>query len=505
MTELKEYRKIIDTIDAEITELLENRLDVVKKVAVYKERKGLPVLDASREQEKIEALESFCEEGKTAYVSEVLKEIMAQSRRYQEDHKLAYGLLGGTLGHSYSPRIHRIIGGYEYGLYEREPDQLDAFFREGSFRGISVTMPYKKDVIRYCGELSETARRCGSVNTIVRRSDGTYFGDNTDYDGFRSTVLSSGADVKGAKAVILGSGGVSATVRKVMEDLGADPVVVISRSGSDNYETIGRHFDAGVVVNATPVGMFPKAGEAAVDIRQFTECRAVFDLIYNPLRTKLMLDAEDAGIPAFGGLHMLAAQAAKACGLFLDEEIDLNAKATTACAEIRSEIENIVLIGMPGSGKTTIGKKLAELMGRTFIDCDERIEDTTGRSPEAIIRGDGVERFREIEAEVIQKVMRRGPDPDGEVRGIVFATGGGCVERDENKTPLRENSMVVFLRRDLSELPEEGRPVSQTDGVQAVFDRRRDRYEAWSDVQVHSGEGAAEEILRAFAERSRSL
>ena len=487
---LKDHRTRIDRVDEAIVKLLDERFAIVQDVAMYKEREGLPVLDSSREQEKLTAIARLCSEQTDAYIAEIFKGIMAQSRRYQEHHKSAgavgpaYGLLGRKLGHTYSPRIHRLIGDYDFGVFEREPEELDAFFRDGKFNGITVTMPYKKDVMRYCSELSECAKACGSVNTIVKRADGTCFGDNTDYYGFRSTVLTSGIEMKDVKAVVLGSGGVSGTVVKVLEDLGANPVVVISRNGADNYENLDRHYDAQIVVNTTPVGMYPNAGEAAIDIRPFTSCRAVFDLIYNPLRTKLMLDARKAGIPAFGGIHMLAAQAVKAYERFMSKNLDAEAVTQRVKGSLQWDIENIVLIGMPGCGKTTVGRRVAELTGKDFIDCDEMIQEIYGRSPENIIQTEGIDQFRSIETEVIRNVMRRSPQPDGIAPGIVFATGGGCVEREENLVPLLENSLVVYLEWDLDKLEVSGRPLSQEDGVATLYERRRDRYESWCDLKV---------------------
>ena len=487
---LKDHRAQIDRVDEGIVKLLDERFAIVQDVAIYKEREGLPVQDASREQEKLDTVARLSSDQTDSYISEIFKEIMSQSRRYQENHKSVcdggqdYGLLGRKLGHTYSPRIHRLIGDYDFGVFEREPEELDAFFRDGNFKGITVTMPYKKEVMRYCSELSERANACGSVNTIIKRADGTYFGDNTDYYGFRSTVLTSGVEVKGAKAIVLGSGGVSGTVVRVLEDLGADPVVVISRNGADNYENLDRHYDAQIVVNTTPVGMYPKSGEAVIDIKPFTRCRGVFDLIYNPLRTKLMLDARSAGIPAFSGLHMLAAQAVKAYEQFMDEKLDAEAVTQRVKSSLQWDIENIVLIGMPGCGKTTVGRRLAELAGKDFIDCDEMIQNTYGRSPEDIIREDGLDQFRSIESEVIRQIMRRSPQPDGIAPGIVFATGGGCVEREANLVPLLENSLVIYLEWDLDKLEVNGRPVSQKEGVAALFERRKGRYESWSDIKV---------------------
>ncbi len=500
--DLKEYRKEIDGIDREIAELLEKRFDLVREIGRVKEKEGLPVADAARESEKINAIECFCKSNTAPYVAEVLKEIMSQSRRIQESDRKEYGLLGRKLGHSYSPQVHKLIGGYEFGLFEREPEELDAFFDEGDFRGITVTMPYKKEVIRYCDELSDTAAKCGSVNTVIKRHDGTIFGDNTDYYGFRSTVESSGIDVRGSKTVILGSGGVSGTVVRVMEDLGADPIVVISRKGENNYENLVQHSDAEIIVNATPVGMYPNAGESLIDIKNFLKCRAVFDLVYNPLRTKLMLDARDAGIPAFSGMHMLVAQAAKASGLFLGEDFDFAAKTQMAEESIRADVQNIVLIGMPGCGKTTIGRMLSERMGKPFADCDQMIEELYGRSPEDIIRERGIDDFRDIETSVIMQVMRRSPQSDGRTPGIIFSTGGGCVERNENKVPLLENSAVVYIRRPVAELDASGRPLTQKTGAQALFERRNHLYEEWSDFAVDSSEHSADEILQIIIERN---
>ncbi|MBR0455295.1 MAG: chorismate synthase [Firmicutes bacterium] len=502
--DLRDFRNQIDTIDEEITELLGKRFDVVKDIAGFKEQNGLPVLDAAREKEKTDKLGSLCDKEKRSYVTEVMKEIMAQSRRYQHDNRIEYGLLGRKLGHSYSPQVHKIIGGYEFGLFEREPVELDTFFREGAFRGITVTMPYKKEVMKYCDRLSDRARRCGSVNTIVKCDDGTYYGDNTDYYGFLRTVEESDVNVKDAKAIVLGSGGVSGTVVKVLEDLGADPVIVISRKGSNHYGNLNKHADARIIVNTTPVGMYPNAGQAVIDIRDFPACEAVFDLIYNPLRTKLMLDARKAGIQAFGGFHMLAAQAAKASQLFLGKEMDTAYATQLACSQLIGEIENIVLIGMPGCGKTTAGRILAELTGKRFVDCDEMIRDIYGCDAGEIIMETGVDYFRSIESAIIRKVMRKKPDAEGTSSGIVFAAGGGCVEREENMVPLLENSVSVYLERDLAELSAEGRPVSQMDGLQAVFDRRKDNYELWSDIRVNVSGKTPEQTAAEIAEMIRN-
>ena len=255
------------------------------------------------------------------------------------------GLLGEKLGHSYSPAIHAQLADYAYGLYEVAPEDLPAFLTGGDFDALNVTIPYKKAVIPYCAELSPIARRLGSVNVLVRRADGTLYGDNADAFGFEYLVRHSGIDVAGQKALVLGNGGASATIQAVLEQLGAH-VTVISRHGPDNYENLDRHADARVIVNTTPVGMYPNTGKAAVDLRQFPQCAGVLDIVYNPARTALLLQAERLGIPCAGGLYMLVAQAKRSCEVFTGTVID-DAQILRIHRLLRQEMENIVLIGMP--------------------------------------------------------------------------------------------------------------------------------------------------------------
>ena len=480
--DLSACRHEIDQIDRQLASLLEKRMDVVRNVIRYKERKGLPVLDSGREKALLEGLAGSCREETLPYIQEDFKGIMAVSRQFQEDHRLQYGLLGKKLGHSHSPYIHQLLGGYEYGLYERTEEQLDEFMRNGNFKGISVTMPYKRDVIPYCSALSDRAKACNSVNTIVRLADGSLYGDNTDYTGFRYTIEQSGIDVTSAKALVLGNGGVSGTVINVLKDLGADPVINISRTGEDNYDNLERHSDAEIIVNATPIGMFPKAGVSLVDLDMFPRCKGVFDLIYNPLKTKLMLDAEQRGIPAFGGLAMLVAQAAEACRLFTGQTVS-DQTVEAGIKQLHRSLEHIILIGMPGCGKTTVGKLLAQKTGKAFVDLDEQILRETGRTPEAIIRADGIDAFRDIETEALRKVVRDTTRTNTQA-GLILATGGGIVEREENALLLRENGHVIYLRRPIEELPANNRPVTQSDGLAAIYERRHEKYETWSDVTI---------------------
>lgn len=398
------------------------------------------------------------------------------------------GLLGEKLGHSFSPRIHQELGGYEYRLYEKSPQELDVFLKSGDFDGLNVTIPYKQTVIPYCAGLSPRAQAIGSVNTLVRRADGSLWGDNTDYDGFSAMLEQANISLDGKKALVLGSGGASKTVQAVLRDRGAS-VVVISRSGPDSYDNLDRHADARLVVNTTPVGMYPKNGAAALDIRRFPRCEAVLDVVYNPARTRLMLDAEACGIPAFGGLLMLVEQARRAAEIFTGNQIDA-AVTGRLTAKLARETQNIALIGMPGCGKTTVGRALADLLGRPFYDADEQIEARAGRKIPDIFAQDGEAAFRRLETEVLAELSRQS--------GAVIATGGGVVTREENRDLLRQNSTVVWLQRELHSLPLTGRPVSQSRPLNELAAERMPLYRAWSDaaVEVCGPEETAKAIQR---------
>lgn len=474
---LDDYRAEIDTIDKQITKLLEQRMQTVRNIGICKQTMGKPVLDASRENSKLEALKAQTDEDSYSYIAEIFKEIMAQSRRFQEDHKADYGLLGRTLGHSFSPQIHKSLGGYSYELFEVEPENLKGFFENTALKGFNVTIPYKKDVIKYCSSLSDAAQKTGSVNTIVRNPDGSFAGHNTDYYGLDYLIRSAGFEVSGAKIIILGNGGVSGTVRQLMNDRGASEVVTISRKGEENYENISRHYDAEFVINTTPVGMYPDNGRAVIDITEFKSCRGVIDLIYNPIKTRLVMDAENAGIPAEGGLKMLVAQAAGACELFLGSKIS-DELIEAEYMRILRQVENIILIGMPGCGKSSIGERLAEITGKSFADSDIKIIEQTGRSAEDIICSDGEEYFRRVETAVAKA--------EGAHTGCIIATGGGVVTREENLDLLRQNGRIVYIKRSLEDLSSDGRPISAANRIEDLFRQRKTAYESWSDFEAEN-------------------
>ena len=400
------------------------------------------------------------------------------------------GLIGEKLGHSFSPAIHGKLADYEYKLYELSPEQLGPFLEKKEYDGLNVTIPYKKTVIPYCDELTEAAKSIGSVNTIVKRADGTLLGHNTDYDGIMWLLKNAGAQMKGKKAVVLGTGGASLTVQAALRNLGAAQVVVISRSGEDNYENIARHSDAKILINATPVGMYPKTGVSPVDLDVFTALEGVFDVVYNPAKTQLLLEAEKRGIPCANGLGMLVAQAKAACERFTGQPVD-GEKVYTIKAEMERTTRNVMLIGMPGSGKSTVGAALAESLGRRLVDVDERIVEMAGCSIPEIFAKDGEEGFRQIEHQALCEVSKE--------RGLVIATGGGVVTRPENLDPMRQNSLIVWLLRDTALLPKDGRPLSQANSLTEMFKVREPLYRAAADC-IADNNGSLEDTVKQILE-----
>lgn len=397
------------------------------------------------------------------------------------------GLLGRTLGHSYSPQIHSCLGSYSYELFEKEPEELSDFLQNGSFSGINVTIPYKKQVIPFLDVLSPTAKKMGAVNTIVRRPDGTLFGHNTDYFGFFSMVRHSGLSVSGKKVLVLGSGGASNTAVEVLKELGAH-VFVISRSGVNNYGSLHLHTDAAVIVNATPVGMYPETGISPVDLELFPNLEGVLDLIYNPARTKLLLDAENRGITAENGLWMLVAQAKEAAEHFTGASISDDVIASIH-GLLSRQMQNLILVGMPGCGKSTIGLLLAETTGKKFVDADMEIVTMAGKSIPEIFAEDGEEVFRQWETRALETLGKRS--------GLVIATGGGCVTKVRNYPLLHQNGTILWLKRDLNLLPTDGRPLSHKSNMVQMYAGRKPFYEDFSDLVVDNN-GTPEETIAAI-------
>ena len=390
---------------------------------------------------------------------------------------MEYGLIGAKLGHSYSPEIHAQLGDYDYRLYERTEDAFIDLMARRDFRGLNVTIPYKQVAYAHCDALSDVARDVGCVNTLVVRPDGTLYGHNTDIGGLIASARHAGIELAGRKVAILGSGGTSLTARAACRRVGAGETVVVSRSGPVDYAALYRdHADCQVLINATPVGMYPNVGVSPVDLSRLPAVEGVVDVIYNPNRTALLLDAEARGIPAANGLYMLVAQAWEAAELFTGRAIDPSA-VDRIYARTKADMLNLVLVGMPGSGKTTVGRAMAARMGRPFVDCDDEIVRRAGMSIPDIFARDGEAAFRALEAAVIADVCRE--------KGQVIATGGGAVLRAENVRAMRQNGVVALLERDLAALPMDGRPLSKSaEALRAMWAVREPLYRAAADAAI---------------------
>ena len=387
---------------------------------------------------------------------------------------MEYGLLGERLGHSFSPQIHRDLAGYDYQLLPTPPEAVEDLFARRAFQGLNVTIPYKRMVMPLCDEIDPRAAAIGAVNTVVNRN-GRLTGYNTDIDGFLYMARRAGVDMAGKKVVILGSGGTSRTARAAAGELGAREIITVSRHGEDNYQNLSRHADAQVLVNTTPVGMYPNWGQSPVSLESFPALEGVLDVVYNPLRTALLLQAEERGLPRSCGLPMLVAQAKRAAELFTGQNID-DSRAEAVLHGLREQLTSIVLIGMPGCGKTTVGRALAEKLGRTFVDLDEEIVRAAGTSIPEIFAREGEAGFRERESALVREF--------GERTGLVVSTGGGVVTRRENYIPLKQNGLLLHLRRDPAALPTDGRPLSQATAPEELWRRRAPLYAAFADGEI---------------------
>jgi len=405
-----------------------------------------------------------------------------------------FGLIGERLGHSHSKTLHGFLADYRYDLWPMPVDAVDAFMREGKFDGMNVTIPYKKTVIPYLAKIGDTARRIGAVNTIVRRADGSLYGDNTDFYGMMEMARRAKIDFCGEKTLILGSGGTSLTAVDVVRENGGTPVVV-SRSGENNYQNLHLHRDAAYIINTTPLGMYPNPHAQAVDLRDFPNLRGVLDVVYNPLRTQLLLQAEELGIPCEGGLSRLIYQGVLACEIFEGKPIE-RARVVNAERALRRSITNLVLIGMPGCGKSTIGQKLAETLDMPLVDLDEEIVKAAGMTIPEIFEKEGEAGFRKRESEQVQRF--------GSVGGNILVTGGGAIKAPMNRKYLCMNGFVAHITRDIEQLPMEGRPLSQSrEALQTMWQERRPMYEACRDAHFANDstiDACVQTIKEAFNE-----
>ena len=405
-----------------------------------------------------------------------------------------YGLLGEHLPHSFSPQIHLNLGNADYHLFEISPENLEKFLTERKFKGINVTIPYKKAVIPYLDVISPEAEKIGAVNTITVR-DGKLYGDNTDYFGFKYMIEKSKITVKDKKALVLGSGGASATVQTVLHDMGASEVLVVSRNGQVNYTNIYEHTDAQIIVNTTPVGMYPDNMRTPVELSKFPNLSGVLDVVYNPLKTRLVMEAEKMGVPSMAGLSMLVAQAKKAHEIFFDTVVDMQ-----VCDKIEKVLKmqmcNIVLIGMAGCGKSTVGKILSEKLEKEFIDTDEMIVNTENKPIPEIFAEKGEDYFRWCENIAVNLA--------GKEKNCVIATGGGVITRQENYFPLKQNGIIVFINRDADLLPTNGRPLSQMHGVKELYEKRMPLYREFAHIEI-DGNGTVNEVAESIIKEINAL
>ena len=418
-----------------------------------------------------------------------------------------YGVLGEKLGHSYTPVIYRELAGMDYRRFERAPKEVEAFMRGDEWEGVNATIPYKRTVLPYLDEISPEAARLGNVNTVTRLANGSLRGHNTDYFGFKTLAESVGVALAGKKALVLGGdGGAGTTCMTVLADLGMEPVSVsrnpdaarqrraASSPGASplagapivGYDELAAHADAALVVNCTPVGMFPCCPAAPLDEEQFgllaaDALEAVVDIVYNPARTGLMLMAEKRGVPCAGGLLMLVAQAAEAVRCYTGEEVGAERVAGLAQSLSAAE-QNIALIGMPGCGKTRVGEQLAKLTDRAHVDVDRELERQLGSTCQEFITTRGEEAFRREETRVLGEVAARS--------GQVVSCGGGVVTVPANYDLLHQNSFIVMLDRPIDELPVHGRPITARDGIAMLAAKRMHLYRSWADLVVRSRENA---------------
>lgn len=405
-----------------------------------------------------------------------------------------FGLIGKTLKHSFSPKLHKYLGDYSYELFELKPDELESFFKRQDLKAINITMPYKEEAMKYCNKFSPEALRIGCVNTAIWDGE-DIIGYNTDYYGCMEMLKEIDLEIKGSTVAILGDGSTSKTVRVALEDLGAKEILNISRRGEIKFDDMEKYNHVEVIVNATPVGMYPNNLESLLNLKDFPKLKAVADVVYNPLRTKLILDAKRLGIRTATGLKMLVYQGIKANELFFDRKIEKE-ESKKIYSSIYRDVSNIVLIGMPGSGKTSIGRSLAKKLGRGFVDLDREIEKIDGISVQQIFENYGEDGFREFENAACIKY--------GKETGIIISTGGGVVLDKQNFNPLKQNGIIVQIDRKLNKLSTKGRPLSKGgfENLVKLQIERTKKYQDFADFKVVNiyHPDCVEDIINEFNE-----
>lgn len=386
------------------------------------------------------------------------------------------GLIGEKLSHSFSPIIHSHLANYSYSLFELQKNELESFIKSDSFDCANVTIPYKVEVMKYLDVISPEAQKIGCVNTVIHTRDGKLYGDNTDYYGFKYLVEKSKIPLCGKNILILGTGGSSKTISAVCSDLGAESISFVSRSGEINYDNVYSLCpDTNIIVNTSPAGMYPNNDECHISLDRFSKLCGVIDIIFNPSKTRLLMQADTLKIPYANGLPMLVAQAKRAAEIFTGEQI-LDSEIDRITKIIENQTLNIVLVGMPGCGKSHIGRLLSEKLGREFIDSDSEIVKNAKMSIPEIFDKFGEDKFREYENKAIRDICK--------LSGKIIATGGGVVTRDMNYIPVKQNSKVVFITRDIDSLACDGRPLSHKEKLHGMYKTRLPLYKKFADFEV---------------------
>ncbi len=488
--DLNELRGKLDDIDNSILDLFEERIATCREIGNIKRETGTDVYVPAREEEKLQKVKELAGFESRPYVETLFKTLMDLSKDHQR--LPAFGVLGRTLAHTYSPEIHSLFdSSYSYSVIEREPEELDALFSNGVFKGFNVTIPYKKDACARCDELDDASRTTGSVNTVVFE-DGKVKGWNTDYFGFIYMLHRKGISVGGKKVLVLGTGGAASAVFYALDTLGAAEIYKCDLETEINYSNVyDKAGDAQAIVNCTPVGMFPKVDNRLLDLTKFASLEACADVVYNPSRTRFLQDAEELGLKTCGGLAMLVAQAYKSSRIFAGDiegasalgnpDKSIPSEAEEAIEKVirilENRMKNITIIGMPGSGKSLLARNIAKATGRTLVDLDIAFAEKFGQTPAEVLSGPGEDVFREMECEIAAEFLPQS--------GLVISCGGGIVTRDVNKFYVRCNSNVFYLERPLTALTDKNRPISQLHGVEKLYSQRKDKYESWCDYRFY--------------------
>lgn len=488
--DLNELRGKLDDIDNSILDLFEERIATCREIGNIKRETGTDVYVPAREEEKLQKVKELAGFESRPYVETLFKTLMDLSKDHQR--LPAFGVLGRTLAHTYSPEIHSLFdSSYSYSVIEREPEELDALFSNGVFKGFNVTIPYKKDACARCDELDDASRTTGSVNTVVFE-DGKVKGWNTDYFGFIYMLHRKSISVSGKKVLVLGTGGAASAVFYALDTLGAAKIYKCDLETEINYSNVyDKAGDAQVIVNCTPVGMFPKVDNRLLDLTKFSSLEACADVVYNPSRTRFLQDAEELGLKTCGGLAMLVAQAYKSSRIFAGDiegasalgnpDKSIPSEAEEAIEKVirilENRMKNITIIGMPGSGKSLLARNIAKATGRTLVDLDIAFAEKFGQTPAEVLSGPGEDVFREMECEIAAEFLPQS--------GLVISCGGGIVTRDVNKFYVRCNSNVFYLERPLTALTDKNRPISQLHGVEKLYSQRKDKYESWCDYRFY--------------------